>query len=372
MRYLVVLFFAALSLNAVGQTFQVDVNEIFSMPDHLAIDQSSDYLNLTGILNSSFNREGFNVVNANWARNQLKRPKKKTNYQEIALEVFHVLERSSSVDPSLNTIKRYKLVKLAINAGIPSLSINKGIDECVKQGALVVLPKNMIAISTSRNPPLVEAFEGEEWTPPIIYYFEFNYIYRDSFTCGRTIKEFYASLNDMSDGSQLASIKFEQPALSSMCKQEIINKCVSKLMDKNHHDFKFQKNKSYVDITSITVLGKSGKDCRGKGAAALANDFSNSILKLYNVVDRDNLDIFLKEHKNSMTGLFEESDYIEAGKLAGAEGVIFVSATCVNKHTEIDVSLSDTKTGSIQWSIHSENLDPHEIADRFIESVIED
>ena len=70
--------------------------------------------------------------------------------------------------------------------------------------------------------------------------------------------------------------------------------------------------------------------------------------------------------------VFEESDYIEAGKLAGAEGVIFVSATCVNKHTEIDVSLSDTKTGSIQWSIHSENLDPHEIADRFIESVIED
>jgi hypothetical protein len=70
-----------------------------------------------------------------------------------------------------------------------------------------------------------------------------------------------------------------------------------------------------------------------------------------------------------MSGLFEDSDYIEAGRLTGAEGIVFVEANCMNKHTEIDISLSDTRSGSIQWSVHSENLDPHEIADRLIESM---
>ena len=175
----------------------------------------------------------------------------------------------------------------------------------------------------------------------------------------------------MSDGTQLASIRFEQPALSSMCKQEIINKSISKLMSKNHHEFKFQKSPNYIDLKSIAILGKDGQDCRGKTSQDLANDFSSGILQLYNVVDRSNLDIFIEEQRNSMSGLFEDSDYIEAGRLAGAEGIVFVSATCINKHTEIDITLSDTSSGSIQWSIHSENIDPHDLAKRLTISMTE-
>ena len=301
-------------------------------------------------------------------------PKPKPNIQKTALEVFNLIERSSSVDPSLRTIKRSKLIRLAKDAGIGNgikTIIEKGIEECISQGALVVLPKKMIAITNTRKPPIVEEIIEEKWNQPIIYEFTFNYVYRDSFSCGRTIKELYASLNDMSDGTQLASIRFEQPALSSMCKQEIINKCISKLMSKNHHEFKFQKSPNYIDLKSIAILGKDGQDCRGKSSQDLANDFSSGILQLYNVVDRSNLDIFIEEQRNSMSGLFEDSDYIEAGRLAGAEGIVFVSATCINKHTEIDITLSDTSSGSIQWSIHSENIDPHDLAKRLTISMTE-
>ena len=357
-----------------GQIFEIKVEEMFSKPDYLAINQNSDVLNLVGTINGSFQREGFNVVNANWARQALQNPKPKPNIQKTALEVFNLIERSSSVDPSLRTIKRTKLISLAKDAGIGNgikTIIEKGIEECISQGALVVLPKKMIAISNTRKPPIVEEIIEEKWNQPIIYEFKFNYVYRDSFSCGRTIKELYASLNDMSDGTQLASIRFEQPALSSMCKQEIINKCISKLMSKNHHEFKFQKSPNYIDLKSIAILGKDGQDCRGKSSQDLANDFSSGILQLYNVVDRSNLDIFIEEQRNSMSGLFEDSDYIEAGRLAGAEGIVFVSATCKNKHTEIDITLSDTSSGSIQWSIHSENIDPHDLAKRLTISMTE-
>ena len=369
MRLLIAVFVCLLSCSVFGQQFIVDVNEKFSMPEYLAIDQTGDLLNLTGILNDNFKRQGFTVVNPNWARHQLQKPKKKINPQEIALEVFRVLERSSAVDPSLNTIKRNKLINLARSAGVGS-GLNEGINECVRQGSFVVLPKNIIAMSSSRQAPLVDVNIEKEWKAPIIYSFEFNYIYRDSFSCGKTISEFYASINDMSDGRKLGSMKFEQPTLSSMCKQEILNMCIRKLMAKNHHEFKFQISPNYIDLKSIAIIGKSGADCKGKKAASLANDFSSSILKIYNIVDRENLDVFFEEQHNSMSGLFEESDYIDAGRLAGAEGIVFVTATCINKHTEIDVSLSDTTTGSIQWSVHSENIGPHDIAERLIQSII--
>ena len=45
--------------------FEIKVEEMFSKPDYLAINQNSDVLNLVGTINGSFQREGFNVVNAN-------------------------------------------------------------------------------------------------------------------------------------------------------------------------------------------------------------------------------------------------------------------------------------------------------------------
>ena len=47
----------------------------------------------------------------------IKNPKPKPNIQKTALEVFNLIERSSSVDPSLQTIKE-KLIRLAKDAGI--------------------------------------------------------------------------------------------------------------------------------------------------------------------------------------------------------------------------------------------------------------
>lgn len=376
------LLFAAIAcflhVNIVGQTFDIQVEEMFSKPEYLAINQTPDYLNLTGTLNSAFEREGFNVVNAKWASQQLQKPKPAPNHQVLALDIFNVFDRAAAVDPSLNPIKRNQLIKLLKDAGIckelqhsffQKEEIEEGILECISQGAFIVLPKNKIALSTKRTPPMVEDFVEREWTPPTIYEFKFNYVYRSSLSCGQTIKEFYASLNDLADGVQIASVRFEQPQLSSMCKQQIINKCVSELMAKNHHEFKFQKSLDFKNLKSITIIGKDGNDCNGKSSHDLANDFSASILGLYNVVDRVNFDAFIEEQRNSMSGLFEDSDYIEAGRLTGAEGIVFVEANCMNKHTEIDISLSDTRSGSIQWSVHSENLDPHEIADRLIESM---
>ena len=90
--------------------------------------------------------------------------------------------------------------------------------------------------------------------------------------------------------------------------------------------------------------------------------------QLSHLVLRDN---FFEEQRNMMTGLYDENDFIEAGRLAGAEGIVFVNASCINRHTEIDVTLSSTTTGSIQWSIHSENLTAHDIAEKLTKSLNE-
>ena len=374
MKYFLLALICALSLSLSSQTLNIDVNEMFGMPDYLAMDQTNDLLNLTGLLNSNFNREGFEVVNLRWAQQQFKEPTKKTNYQEIALDIYNLLIRSISVDPSLRKIKKRELTKMARESGIGkgmNFIIDKGIEDCVRQGSFVVLPNNIIAVPQPSHAPIVDKIEDVKWTPPVIYRFDFNYIYRDSFTCGKTIKEFYASLNDMVDGKQIASIKFEQPTLGSMCKQEIIDYCIKKLMEENHHIYKFQKSTATSVINNIAIIGKEGKDCKGKSAEAIADDLTSNILKIYNVVDRENMNNFFEEQRNMMTGLYDENDFIEAGRLAGAEGIVFVNASCINRHTEIDVTLSSTTTGSIQWSIHSENLTAHDIAEKLTKSLNE-
>jgi hypothetical protein len=63
MRLFITALACLISVSLVGQIFEIKVEEMFSKPDYLAINQNSDVLNLVGTINASFQREGFNVVN---------------------------------------------------------------------------------------------------------------------------------------------------------------------------------------------------------------------------------------------------------------------------------------------------------------------
>jgi hypothetical protein len=55
---------------------------------------------------------------------------------------------------------------------------------------------------------------------------------------------------------------------------------------------------------------------------------------------------------------------VEAGRLVGAEGLVFVKAGCASGKDVVDVKMTDTTLGTMSWSMHGENADARILVDR--------
>ena len=81
---------------------------------------------------------------------------------------------------------------------------------------------------------------------------------------------------------------------------------------------------------------------------------ATALLGQYAVVDRSNVDDLLKEQRTSMEVTFDASALVEAGRLVGAEGLVFVKAGCAAGRDVVDVKMTDTTLGTLCWSMHGE------------------
>ena len=65
---------------------------------------------------------------------------------------------------------------------------------------------------------------------------------------------------------------------------------------------------------------------------------------------------------------FDASALVEAGRLVGAEGLVFVKAGCAAGRDVVDVKLTDTILGTVCWSMHGENADASILVKRLQEA----
>ena len=78
----------------------------------------------------------------------------------------------------------------------------------------------------------------------------------------------------------------------------------------------------------------------------------------YKILDRSNLSTLLEEHKLSMSGLTDETELLNIGKLKGAEGIVFCQEACLSGQQILTVKLLDCNTGEQKWIATGLACDP--------------
>lgn len=346
--------------------YDVEIKRPFEMPDFVAMDLGPDRIGLTQLFAGELQRAGFKVTSVAQANRLMTPTSQLPEHADTAFELYQLMDNIRQVDPGSLPMKVRQLKKLARKSGIGkgyALYISAGIEEAIRQGAFVILPGNRISLAPDSAPPVVSE-EAEEWVPPVAYGFTFNYVYRYSLTCGETCSEVYASLNDLGTGELLASLRFEQPRISSACKNEIAHKLIEDLTRQGTVKVTAQVEANARPIQTVAVIGEGGYDCHRKSSEAWAAELATALLGQYTVVDRSNVDDVLEEQRTSMEVTFDASEFVEAGRLVGAEGLVFVRASCAADRDVVDVKMTDTTLGTLSWSMHGENADANILVKR--------
>lgn len=347
-------------------TYDVDVKRPFAMPDFVAMDLGADRIGMTQLFAGELQRAGFKVTSVAQAQKLMSPASRGPKHADTAFELYQLMDNIRQVDPASLPMKTRQLKKLARKSGVGSgylFNILEGMEEAIRQGALVMLPGNRISIAPGSAPPVV-AEEEEEWVAPVAYGFTFNYVYRYSLTCGETCSEVYASLNDLNSGELLASLRFEQPRISAACKNEIVHKLIEELTRKGTVRVNVQVVADARPIKTVAVIDEGGEDCHRKSGETWAAEIATALLGSYTVVDRSNVDALLNEQRTSMEVTFDASEFVEAGRLVGAEGLVFVKAGCASGRDVVDVKMTDTTLGTLCWSMHGENTDARILVER--------
>ncbi len=81
----------------------------------------------------------------------------------------------------------------------------------------------------------------------------------------------------------------------------------------------------------------------------------------------------MEEQKFTLGGLVRESDLIEAGALAGAEGLLTLQTMCLGGSNILKAKLISVSSGLVLWSAIASNStvtpNPREISDRVLEEL---
>jgi hypothetical protein len=129
--------------------------------------------------------------------------------------------------------------------------------------------------------------------------------------------------------------------------------------------FKFNEGKSSSSVISkVAVVGKAGEKCGGSkdNGSALADYIEFELLREFEIVDRKNLEAILDEQKLSLSGVVNDSEIVEAGQLAGAQGVVYAQYGCVDDKPMITVTLVDCESSKLRWKLIGENTTASETA----------
>ena len=108
-----------------------------------------------------------------------------------------------------------------------------------------------------------------------------------------------------------------------------------------------------ADISKVAVIGKESNLCDGStdNGQGIAELVEGELLGIYGVVERKYLEQILDEQRLAMSGLLlDDTDFAQAGCLAGAQGTVLVSYGCLQGKTKLQIKLVDCSTSDLYWS----------------------
>jgi len=117
-------------------------------------------------------------------------------------------------------------------------------------------------------------------------------------------------------------------------------------------------------VSTVAILGLPGKHCDGStdDGQMSASIVEGELLGVYEVVDRNHLELTLREQQLAMSGLvLEESTLAKAGCLAGAQGTILVKSGCLQSKETMQVKLIDCSTSTLHWMATGMNASVFEV-----------
>ena len=106
------------------------------------------------------------------------------------------------------------------------------------------------------------------------------------------------------------------------------------------------------------------KNYTDKWTQDIASFTEGSLLGLYNVVERRNLERVLDEQRLALSGVLYEQSAVEAGCNVGAQGIIFTEYGCLTGQETIQLKLVDCQTSELYWSATGVNATAQETLDK--------
>jgi hypothetical protein len=140
----------------------------------------------------------------------------------------------------------------------------------------------------------------------------------------------------------------------------------------SQHSFRLNRSEasSTTPIETVIVANTKSVDCDGNHNEpdGFQNLISSLLVSEYRVLERAQLDVIFEELEFGMSGLIAEEDLLEAGRLAGAQGAVICTETCLDGNTELKtVKLIDCSSGESVWSATGIGLNSSEFAVDFME-----
>lgn len=348
---------------ASGQSYRVEVPEPFRTPDFLSMDPSPDQCGFTSRFWSELERAGYTMVTTAQAEGLLIEPQAEVSDQEVLVEAYRILNTALKVDATILPMKRKQLVRYLRESGLRE-GTDGALQEGIRQGVFVSLPGKMLALNPDALPPELPETTEAPWTPPQIYRFTFNYTYRQSMRCGSTATELRAAINDVETGVTMCSMRFEQPQLAGRCPSDIVHELVRRLKNAAHYDLDVNLGLSPLSASTVVAIGEGNGDCERTTGESWTQRLGAELMSRYTLVDRVEMDHLMQEQRQDMAnGAFADSDFIEAGKMLGAEAMLFGEVQCRLGKTIADVKLISTSTGAALWTAHGENASPAKMAE---------
>jgi len=153
---------------------------------------------------------------------------------------------------------------------------------------------------------------------------------------------------------------------SASAEQPAIEKASLNNSTKTSARVSFNEVPKDVIVETVAVVPVDGKDCNGQTVSGqdIASFTEGSLLGLYNVVERRNLERVLDEQRLALSGILYEKSAVEAGCNVGAQGIIFTEYGCLTGQETIQLKLVDCQTSELYWSATGVNATAQETLDK--------
>ena len=108
--------------------------------------------------------------------------------------------------------------------------------------------------------------------------------------------------------------------------------------------------------SNIFVVATQNDPCNGSGGTSvLEASVGIRLMKGFQVLERQALDVVSSEQHLNMNGLHDESSIVDAGKLSGAKGVVIVNQLCEQGATLTSMRFVDCEIGTLHWAVEAKN-----------------